>query len=442
MDLKSDDADSSLRLTASQGSWFSSLLAVGALLGGPIGGWSIDKYGRKGTILLCAIFFEFGWLLIILAQNHAMLYAGRIVTGLACGMISLAVPVYVAEIVPARLRGSLGSIFSLAICAGQLLAYLVGAFCHWKMSALYGAVPPALLVVLMYAMPETPRWALMKNRRLEAIELLLWLRGPDVDIEKECLSIESTFECQEKLSFREWLSPALAKPLLISVGLKFFQQFGGNSVVLFNAAGIFMVAGFKNGKLVSISVGLIRLLGGALACLIMDKAGRRIPLLTMAIGMCISLLLLGFYFEIYIPPPESSSSSNTVSLLRSISHSIPASKINWLSIVCVILFNLFFCLAWGPVPWLVMSELFPMRARGPAVCMTAMANWLFIFIVTKLYDPMQSSISIQGTFWFYGGCMFLAFVFVYKLVPETKGKTLEEIESLFKPHKNSYMPIG
>lgn len=203
-----------------------------------------------------------------------------------------------------------------------------------------------------------------------------------------------------------------------------------------------MVAGFKNGKLVSISVGLIRLLGGALACLIMDKAGRRIPLLTMAIGMCISLLLLGFYFEIYIPPPDSSSSSNTVSLLGSISHSIPASKINWLSIVCVILFNLFFCLAWGPVPWLVMSELFPMRARGPAVCMTAMANWLFIFIVTKLYDPMQSSISIQGTFWFYGGCMFLAFVFVYKLVPETKGKTLEEIESLFKPHKNSYMPIG
>ena len=100
---------------------------------------------------------------------------------------------YVAEIVPARLRGSLGSIFSLAICAGQLLAYLVGAFCHWKMSALYGAVPPALLVVLMYAMPETPRWALMKNRRREAIELLLWLRGPDVDIEKECLSIESTF---------------------------------------------------------------------------------------------------------------------------------------------------------------------------------------------------------------------------------------------------------
>lgn len=213
-------------------------------------------------------------------------------------------------------------------------------------------------------------------------------------------------------------------------------------MVLFNAASIFMVAGFKNGKLVSISVGLIRLLGGALACLIMDKAGRRIPLLTMAIGLCISLLLLGFYFEIYIPPPESNSSSNTVSLLGSISHSIPASKINWLSIVCVILFNLFFCLAWGPVPWLVMSELFPMRARGPAVCLTAMANWLFIFIVTKLYDPMQSSISIQGTFWFYGGCMFLAFVFVYKLVPETKGKTLEEIESLFKPHKNSYMPIG
>jgi len=441
LDLQKKNVDSTLRLTTEQGSWFSSLVAVGAIFGGPLGGWAIDKLGRKGTIMFCVVPFELGWLLISFAQNHGMMYAGRIITGLACGMASLVVPVYIAEISPARLRGMLGSVNQLAVTMGLLLSYLMGAFLHWKWLALVGGIPPALLVILMYTMPETPRWSLGNNRRSEALTSLLWLRGHEGDIEGECFTIEATLDRQEKMAWRDWLSPVIVKPLIISIGLMVFQQFCGINAVLFNAASIFADAGFKNGKLVSISVGLIQFVGTGLACLIMDKAGRRILLLIMAIGMCVALVGLGLYFEIYIPPKDDSSSSDAVLLVGSISHSVAASKISWLSILCIVLFNLAFSLAWGPIPWLVMSEIFPLRARGPASSIATLSNWLLVFIVTNRFPSMQAGLTPQGTYWFFGGWCFLGFVFVYLLMPETKGKTLEEIEALFDKKRHSYQQI-
>ena len=211
--------------------------------------------------------------------------------------------------------------------------------------------------------------------------------------------------------------------------------------MLFNAAHIFAIAGFTQGKLVTIAVGAVQFVGTALACLLMDKAGRRILLWTTALGMCVSLLVLGIYFEIYIPPKDSGSASDTVSLLGSISHSVPAKSISWLSILCLVLFNLIFALAWGPVPWLVMSEIFPLRVRGPASSFATMANWTLAFIVTKTYESMASALTIQGVYWFYAGCCFLGFIFVYLLLPETKGKTLEEIEALFDKDRQSYHEI-
>ena len=240
---------------------------------------------------------------------------------------------------------------------------------------------------------------------------------------------------------RDILSPAIAKPLIISIGLMVFQQFSGINAVLFNAAQIFAIAGFTQGKLVTIAVGAVQFVGTSLACLLMDKAGRRILLLTTALGMCVSVLVLGIYFEIYIPPKDSGSASDTVSLLGSISHSVPAKSICWLSILCVVLLHLFFALGWGPVPWLVMSEIFPLRVRGPASSFSTMANWTLAFIVTNRYESMVNALTIQGVYWFYAGCCFLGFIFVYLLMPETKGKTLEEIEALFDKKRRSYHEI-
>ena len=220
------------------------------------------------------------------------------------------------------------------------------------------------------------------------------------------------------------------------------QQFCGVNAVLFNAASIFKDAGFDKAKLVSISVGLIQFVGTALACLLMDRAGRRILLWTMALGMCITLAGLGIYFEIYIPAKtDSTPASDTVSLLGSIHLSVAASKISWLSILCLVLFNLAFALAWGPIPWLVMSEIFPLKARGPASSLATLSNWLLAFVVTKTYSSLASGLTIQGTFWFYSGCSLLGFVFVFFVMPETKGKTLEEIEAMFNKGGHAYQPI-
>ena len=218
------------------------------------------------------------------------------------------------------------------------------------------------------------------------------------------------------MALRDWLSPVIVKPLIISIGLMVFQQCSGINAVIFNAATIFEDAGFTDSKLVTISVGLIQFVGTGLACLIMDKAGRRILLLIMAVGMCVTLVGLGFYFE-------------------------AASKILWLSILCIVLFNLSYSVAWGPVPWLVMSEIFPLRARGPASSIATLSNWLLAFIVTKTFPTMQARLTVPGTYWFFGGWCFLGFVFVYFLLPETKGKPLEEIEALFVKTKHSYQQI-
>ena len=247
----------------------------------------------------------------------------------------------------------------------------------------------------------------------------------------------------ESLRWRDWRSSVILQPLLISIGLMVIQQFCGVNAVLFNAASIFKDAGFDNGKVVSISGGLIQFVGTALACLLMDRAGRRILLWTMALGMCITLAGLGFYFEIYIPPngTDSTRASDTVSLLGSIHNSVEASKISWLSILCLVLFNLAFALAWGPIPWLVMSEIFPLKARGPASSLATLSNWLLSFVVTKTYSSLALKLTIQGTFWFYSGCSLLGFVFVFFVMPETKGKTLEEIEAMFNKGGHAYQPI-
>ncbi|XP_068737627.1 solute carrier family 2, facilitated glucose transporter member 8-like isoform X1 [Montipora capricornis] len=442
VDLEERDEDASIRLTSQQASWFSSLVTVGAMFGSLIGGWTIDYLGRKGTVIACVLPFELGWLLIAFGKNHAMLYAGRIICGLACGMVSLSVPVYIAEIVPARLRGMLGSVNQLAVTGGLLLSYVMGAIVNWRWLALIGAMPPALLVIFMYTMPETPRWSLGNNRRSEALTALQWLRGPDADVEEECFTIEETLDRNEELKWSDWLSPVIFKPLVISVGLMVFQQFCGINAVLFNAASIFAVAGFKDGKLVSISVGLIQFFGTALGCLIVDRSGRRILLWTMAIGMCVSLVGLGVYFDITASnTSDGSPTSSTVSLLGSKGHSIEASKLSWLSILCLLSLNLAFSLAWGPLPWLIMSEIFPLRARGPASSIATLSNWLLAFIVTNTYSAMVKGLTIHWTYWVYGIFCFVGFLFVYFFLPETKGKTLEEIEAMFDKDKHAYQCI-
>ena len=197
--------------------------------------------------------------------------------------------------------------------------------------------------------------------------------------------------------------------MLISAALLFLQQFSGINAILFNAADIFSKAGLSDPKLASSPVGIVELAGNIMVFFLVDRYGRRILLWTNALGMAASLIALGVYFQIYEITPG----------------------ISWLSILSSVLFSFFFSFAWGPVPWIVMAEIIPLRARGVGTSLATMTCWIIFFVVTKTYVPLESSIGNQGVCWFYAGWCFVAFLIVVLFVPETKGRTLEEIESAF-----------
>ena len=189
------------------------------------------------------------------------------------------------------------------------------------------------------------------------------------------------------------------------------QQFCGINAILFNAADIFSKAGLSDPKLASSPVSIVELAGNVMAFFLVDRYGRRILLWTNALGMAASLIGLGVYFQIYET----------------------TTGISWLSVLTSVLFSFFFSLAWGPVPWVVMAEIIPLRARGVGTSLSAMVVWITLFAVTKTYESLESSIGSQGVCWFYAGWCFVAFLIVVLFVPETKGRTLEEIERSFQP---------
>ena len=236
---------------------------------------------------------------------------------------------------------------------------------------------------------------------------------------------------QEKMTLSEFGQPALLKPLVVGVMMMIFQQLSGVNAIMFYSTNIFLEAGVQNSSLVSILVGLAQFLATAVACLIVDKAGRRILLLIGGFGMCVCNTGLGLYYDL----KKNTNSTSEAKGLESVQHSIPLEHITWLAIGSAILFIVLFSLGWGPLPWLLMSEIFPPRAKGLASGICTFINWLFVFLVTKNFPSMIDAFTEQGTFWFFAGFCLLSFIFVYFYVPETKGKTLEEIEHYFTEGK-------
>lgn len=425
--MTTDGKDGHLVISKSQFSWFASLIAIGALFGSMLAGYFIDKFGRKSTIIMTSLLYMPGWCLISYASNVLMLYSGRILTGIAVGMSSLSVPVYIAEIASPRLRGGLGAINQLGVVVGIFIAYLVGAFLTWQWTAMFANFIVVAMVLLMLLMPETPRWLLAHGQRQLGLQGLQWLRGPLYDAEAEICDIENNLDKQEKASFRDFMTPGLYRPLIIGSMLMMFQQFCGINAVLFFDAKIFKSAGIDGADKVSLLVGGAQVLSTVVSCLIVDKLGRRLLLMVGSISMFLCTLLLGIYYDI----AKIDNDENTISIFGKISHTVPLHQISWLAALCVIVYIIVFSIGWGPLPWLLMSEIFPPRARGFASGIVTFVNWLLVFVVTKFFHNMIVSFHEQGTFWFFSAFSLASFFFVFFCVPETKGKSLEDIEQLF-----------
>ncbi|XP_076372207.1 solute carrier family 2, facilitated glucose transporter member 8-like isoform X2 [Tachypleus tridentatus] len=397
--------------------WFGSLLAIGALIGGPIAGFAVDYFGRKLTLMLIPVVFTAGWLCIILSHGTSLLLFGRIVTGFACGLVSLAVPVYIAETSAPESRGILGSCVQLMITLGILLTYVVGKFIEWKWLALFSMTFPSILTVLMTFVPETPRWLLINGKRGDAIKAIDFLYGSSLNPESECQLLETNISQQtsERFSWQVLLLPHVLRPLFLSSGLMIFQQLSGINNVMFYTVSIFQSTGSTmdpNDE--TIIIGVVLFLATLAGSLLMDLAGRRILLLVSGLVMAFSLAGLGTYYYLDAAVRDS---------------------YNWLPLTSMIVYIAAFSVGYGPIPWLMMSELFSVKVRGWSSGIATFVNWTFVFLVTKEFYYLIDLIHDYGAYWTFGSLCLLSCVFVAILVPETKGKTLEDIENHFQGKK-------
>ncbi|XP_036892582.1 solute carrier family 2, facilitated glucose transporter member 8 isoform X1 [Sturnira hondurensis] len=407
-------------------SWFGAIVTLGAAAGGVLGGWLVDRAGRKLSLLFCTVPFVTGFAVITAAQDLWMLLGGRLLTGLACGIASLVAPVYISEIAYPEVRGLLGSCVQLMVVTGILLAYLAGWVLDWRWLAVLGCVPPSFMLLLMCCMPETPRFLLTRHQRQEAMAAAQFLWGSEQGWEEPSAGAE-----HQGFHLAQLRHPGVYKPFVIGVSLMVFQQLSGINAVMFYAKTIFEEAKLRDSSLASVVVGVIQVLFTAMAAGIMDRAGRRLLLALSGVVMVVSSSAFGAYFKLTQGGPSNSSHMDLLAPV-SMEPADASSGLAWLAVGSMCLFIAGFAVGWGPIPWLLMSEIFPLHVKGVATGVCVLTNWLMAFLVTKEFSSLMEVLRPYGAFWLASAFCILSVLFTLSCVPETKGKTLEQITAHFE----------
>lgn len=396
-------------------SWFGSLVAIGAIFGGPIAAAFVGNLGRKITLMLCTVPMGIGWFMIVSDYHYILVFCGRVFTGIGMGMVSLVAPLYIAEVSSKKRRGILGSGFQLFVTVGVLSVYAVGMPLDWNWLAVVCLGVTALNILLLLVIPETPRWYVMQGDRANAFRSLEWLLDKDEDIDEAYSEIERNIMSQMTQGFacRDLFQPGIYRPMLITFGLMFFTQMTGINVVIFYSSDIFAKSGYaENPVIPTIVIGAVLVVATLISCFLMDVAGRRVLLLISGVFMTASTTTLGAYYYL--------------TEVRNIE------GLSWLSLASILVFVTFFSFGWGPIPWLVTAEIIPVRARSIINGLATAMNWLLVFLITKDFQGITALIHNYGAFWFFGGFCFIGCFFVFTFLPETKGRSLEEIHESFE----------
>jgi len=426
--LKHPPSKDGFSLSEEQISWVGCMMPAGALLGGQVGGLLMTKLGRKVAMMTGAAMFALSYLLLVVAPNVWVIYAGRFCTGVCTGISSVVCPVYVAETATPSRRGFLGSCVQLMVTIGVMLVYVLGVSGSWRWISISCIIMVVVWMILLVFVPETPAHYIGQKRYREARESLEWLRGT-IHVDQEYEDILRSVEESANLSagLTDLVSSTNLAPFIISLWLMLGQQFSGMNAVMFYSGKIFEQAGSSlNDNVENIIVGAVQIVATIIAALVMDKAGRRILLNLSSSIMVLSISVLGVYFYI-ASIPENKKLAESLDLL-------PVASLS--------LFVFAFSIGFGPIPWLMMSELFSPEVKPLASSISTSFNWTLAFLVTKFFSTLSVKLTQAGAFWCFGGFTILTFLFCLFFVPETKGKSLDEIQQLFRSDRPYFYSIG
>jgi sugar porter (SP) family MFS transporter len=388
------------------------ILLLGAVAGALISGWLADRIGRRRTKIISGCVYVIGAIGCALAQSYWQILAGRFWLGLAVGTASFVSPMYIAEIAPPRIRGGFVSLNQLMITSGILVAYIVdwgfASFSdNWRWMFAFGVIPGSALAIGMTFMPFSPRWLVEKGREDDARKVLERYRFDDDDVDDEIDEIKDVADAG--IGLPALFAKGVRRMLAVGIGLAVFQQIVGINTVIYYAPTILKFAGQQNtGALTqSVYIGCTNVFFTLVAILLLDKLGRRFFLIAGTATLTTALVGLGIFFGI-----------------AGVRHALP-----WFALACLLAYIMGFAVGLGPVFWLMISEIFPLRMRGPAMAVCTMFNWGLNFAISYTFLTLTDLVTKQGTFWLYAFFGVCALVFFITMVPETKDRSLEEIQS-------------
>jgi SP family arabinose:H+ symporter-like MFS transporter len=411
-------------MPATQG-WLMSCAVVGCIIGAALSGVLSDRYGRKRPLILTAAVFIVSAIGTGMAETIFTFVTFRIIGGVAIGLASNLSPIYIAEVSPESSRGKFVSLSQLTIVIGILLAQTVNWMIaepvpaestnemmlsswngQWGWRWMFWAenAPALMFFILMFLVPESPRW-LAKQRRYEESRHILSKIGGAASAEKAISEIkDSLAEKSDKVRFKELLSPQLRNVLIMGIVLAFLQQWCGINVIFNYAEEVFAAAGYGVSDILFniIVTGSVNLVFTFIAIYTVDKLGRKMLLLIGASGLATCYILIGMAYYFHVS--------------------------GWPMLVLIVSAIACYAMTFGPVIWVILAEIFPNRIRGAAMAVGTMSLWIACFLLTYTFPLLNNWLNTSGTFWLYAFICISGFVFIYKKLPETKGKSLEELE--------------